>query len=97
MKAVVIFESMYGNTRAIAEAVAEGIGAGRDVQVTVLPVSAADRELIRDADLLVVGGPTHAHGMSGHRPGAPRTMPLASKTAVSWSIPALADLEYGTG
>jgi hypothetical protein len=64
MKAVVIFESMYGNTRVIAEAVAEGIGAGGDVQVTVLPVSAAGHELTRDADLLVVGGPTHAHGMS---------------------------------
>jgi hypothetical protein len=64
MKAVVIFESMYGNTRAIAEAVAEGIGADGNVQVTVLPVSAAGHELTRDADLLVVGGPTHAHGMS---------------------------------
>jgi len=64
MKAVVIFESMYGNTRAIAEAVADGIGAGGDVQVTILPVSAASTELTRDADLLVVGGPTHAHSMS---------------------------------
>jgi hypothetical protein len=64
MKAVVIFESMYGNTRAIAEAVAEGIGAEGDVQVAVLPVGAASTELTRDADLLVVGGPTHAHGMS---------------------------------
>jgi len=64
MKAVVIFESMYGNTRTVAAAVAEGIGADGDVQVTVLPVSAASPELTRDADLLVVGGPTHAHGMS---------------------------------
>jgi len=64
MKAVVIFESMYGNTRAVAEAVAEGIAADGHVQVTALPVSAASRDLTRDADLLVVGGPTHAHGMS---------------------------------
>src|SRR5215472_6975640 len=64
MKAVVIFESMYGNTRAIAEAVAEGIAADSDVQVTALPVGAASTEVTRDADLLVVGGPTHAHGMS---------------------------------
>jgi len=64
MKALVIFESMYGNTRAIAEAVAEGIGASGDVQVTALPVSAAGTELTSDAGLLVVGGPTHAHGMS---------------------------------
>jgi hypothetical protein len=64
MKAVVIFESMYGNTRAIAEAVAEGIRADGDVQVNVLPVSDASTELTGDADLLVVGGPTHMHGMS---------------------------------
>lgn len=64
MKAVVIFESMYGNTRAVAEAVAEGIGANGHVQVTAVPVSAASPDLTRDADLLVVGGPTHAHGMS---------------------------------
>jgi len=64
MKAVVVFESMYGNTRAIAEAVAKGIGTDGAVDVTVVPVGEADGELVRQADLLVVGGPTHAHGMS---------------------------------
>jgi hypothetical protein len=64
MKDVVVFESMYGNTRAIAESVAKGIRAAGDVEVTVASVSEADSELIREADLLVVGGPTHAHGMS---------------------------------
>lgn len=64
MKAVVVFESMYGNTRAIAEAVAKGIESAGAADVTVVPVSEADGELIRLADLLIVGGPTHAHGMS---------------------------------
>lgn len=64
MKAVVIFESMYGNTRSIAEAVAEGIRADGDVLVSVLPVGEASTEITGDADLLVVGGPTHMHGMS---------------------------------
>ena len=64
MKAVVVFESMYGNTRAIAESVAKGIQAAGDARVTVAPVSKADSELFREADFLVVGGPTHAHGMS---------------------------------
>lgn len=78
MKVLVIFESMYGNTRAIAEAVAEGIGVDGDVQVTVLPVSAASTELARDADLLVVGGPTHAHSMS--RPSTRRAAQEAAAT-----------------
>ena len=86
MKAVVVFESMYGNTRAIAESVAKGIRAAGDAEVTVASVSEADSELIREADLLVVGGPTHAHGMSH-----PATRPTAkmlrrSRIASSGSI-----------
>jgi hypothetical protein len=62
MRIVVVYESSYGNTHLIADAVAEGLRAGNDVQV--VPVSEARQELIADADLVVVGGPTHVHGMS---------------------------------
>ncbi len=62
MKAVVVYESMYGNTRAIAEAIAEGLG--QDDEVTVTPAARARPELLAGADLVVVGGPTHVHGMS---------------------------------
>jgi hypothetical protein len=62
MKAVVVYESMYGNTHQIANAIAEGL---RPVaEVVVVPVGEADAELVKTADLVVVGGPTHAHGMS---------------------------------
>lgn len=56
---------MYGNTHQIAEAIAEGLGTLDDVQV--LPVVAAAQSMIEEADLVVVGGPTHAHGMSRER------------------------------
>jgi hypothetical protein len=62
MKAKVVYESMYGNTHLIAEAIAAGLGGAFDV--TVIPVSRAGPEVLADADLVVVGGPTHAHGMS---------------------------------
>ena len=62
MRAVVVYESMYGNTRALAEAIGEGLGAAYDVVVT--PVSGAAPGTLEGAALLVVGGPTHAHGMS---------------------------------
>jgi hypothetical protein len=62
MRALVIYESMYGNTHQIAEAIAEGLGLLDDVQV--LPVVAATQSMVAEADLVVVGGPTHAHGMS---------------------------------
>jgi len=59
MTALVVYESMYGNTKAIAEAVAEGIGHADVVEVGAAPV-----QLPAAVDLLVVGGPTHAHGMT---------------------------------
>jgi hypothetical protein len=62
MQALVVYESMYGNTHLIAEAIAQGLGS--DFAVTVLPVGEVDGPMIDSADLVVVGGPTHAHGMS---------------------------------
>ena len=61
MNALVVFESVYGNTRAVAEAVAEGLG-GADVR----PVAAAG-ELSQAPRLLVAGGPTHMHGLTTAR------------------------------
>jgi hypothetical protein len=63
MKAVVVYESMYGNTHAIAEAIAEGLRAGVD-DVSVVTTHDADASTGQDADLVVVGGPTHVHGLS---------------------------------
>ena len=33
-------------------------------EVVVVPVGEADADLVKSADVVVVGGPTHAHGMS---------------------------------
>ena len=60
MKAIVVYESMYGNTRGIAEAIAEGLGGARVVHVSKAGLSP-------QADLLVVGGPTHVHGIASLR------------------------------
>ena len=62
MRAVVVYESMYGNTHLVADAIGAGLGAAFDV--SVVPVSHADHAVLAGADLVVVGGPTHAHGMS---------------------------------
>jgi hypothetical protein len=62
MRAVVVYESMYGNTHLVAEAIGEGLREAADV--VVVPVSEAGAALSDGADLLVVGGPTHVHGMS---------------------------------
>ena len=62
MRAVVVYESMYGNTHHVAEAIGTGLSEGYDV--AVVPVSEADPAVLNGADLVVVGGPTHLHGMS---------------------------------
>jgi len=64
MKSVVVYESMYGNTHLVAEAIAAGLRHSDHDSVTVVSVQDAGPDVLDGADLLVVGGPTHVHGMS---------------------------------
>lgn len=83
MHALVVYESMFGNTQAIAKAVASGLSSG--LETDIVEVGAAPRVFNDDIDLLVVGGPTHAFGMS--RPGTRKTaVEQAVEGAVSKGI-----------
>lgn len=62
MKALIIYESIFGNNKAVAEAIADGLSPTGDV--TVIEVGSAPVEIPEDVLLLVVGGPTHQFGMS---------------------------------
>ena len=66
MKALVVYESMYGNTAKIADAIAASLRAG-GLEADLRPVSKIDPVETTEIDLLVVGGPTHVHGMSSQR------------------------------
>ncbi|MFC6238546.1 flavodoxin family protein [Longivirga aurantiaca] len=61
MTTLVVYESMFGNTREIAQAVARGLAPRGSVEVLEIGEL---RDLPSDLELLVVGGPTHAFGMS---------------------------------
>jgi hypothetical protein len=65
MRAMVVYESMFGNTREVAEAVARGLGTV--LTVDLVEVGQAPDLTDLEVDLLVVGAPTHALGLS--RPG----------------------------
>ena len=60
MSTLVVYESMWGNTKTVAHAVAEGIGH----DIAVVHVRDAPVRVPSDVDLLVVGGPTHAFSLS---------------------------------
>lgn len=62
MQAVVIYDSQFGNTKQIAQAIARGLGEHGSVEI--LPASEVIGRPPAPHDLLVVGGPTQRHGLS---------------------------------
>jgi len=89
MKAVVVYESLWGNTAAIARAIAEGIGP----EARALSTAEASGAAIAYADLLVAGAPVHAFGLPSDKgresiaanPGRAPTPPdLSHPSMRSW-------------
>lgn len=62
MRSIVIYASRYGNTRRLAEAIAEALHTRGDVQL--LPADEVSSLQTDKIDLLVIGGPTEVHGMT---------------------------------
>jgi menaquinone-dependent protoporphyrinogen IX oxidase len=74
MKIVIVYESMFGNTRQIAEAIADG---ARDTAlVSVVNVNDITPPVLENANIVIVGAPTHAHSLS-----RPATRAEAAKEA----------------
>ncbi|MEW1952400.1 flavodoxin/nitric oxide synthase [Terrabacter sp. NPDC080008] len=68
MNVLIVHESLFGNTRHVAEAIAEGVREGRaPASVSLVHVDDAPTTIGDDVGLLLVGGPTHVFGMT--RPG----------------------------
>jgi flavodoxin I len=64
MKALIVYDSVYGNTEKIARAIAEAITPSGEVKV--LGAGEANPSELESTDLLIVGSPTH-----GGRPTPP--------------------------
>jgi flavodoxin len=63
MQTLVLYDSRFGNTEAVARAIAKGAAGASSV--TILDTEAAKREPFAGRpDLVIVGGPTHNHGPS---------------------------------
>lgn len=65
MSVLIVVESLFGNTDAVAEALVEGLrGAGTLGEVRVVRTDRAPSAIPGDVTLLLVGGPTHAFSMT---------------------------------
>jgi hypothetical protein len=65
MRALIVFESMFGNTREVAEQIANGLQPQFDV--SIVRVCDVREQMVSDADVVIVGGPTHMHGLTNRR------------------------------
>jgi flavodoxin len=57
MKVIVVFDTIYGNTRRIAEAIVEGLGSKHESEL--VRAEEANRQTVENIDVLMVGSPTH--------------------------------------
>jgi hypothetical protein len=98
MKAIVVYESHWGNTAAIARAIAEGIGPGAHA----LSTAEASGEALSGVDLIVAGAPLLGFslptedmikGLAGEARKAPAPPDLSHPSMRSW----LESLGKGSG
>jgi flavorubredoxin len=98
MKALIIYESHWGNTAAIAKAIAEGIG----TEAQALTTAHATMEMATQADLVVAGAPLIAFhlptqdmlkSMEMNQSRDPQNPDLSHPTLRSW----LEQLPKGSG
>lgn len=89
-KAVVIYESKYGNTKTVAESIATGIREGGIGEVLALHVSATKPSDLDVYDALIIGSPNHVGG-------ATRTIKklIASLGGLSGKVVAVFDTYMG--
>lgn len=88
MEVSIVYESIFGNTHKIAEAIAAGVrGSDPGAKVTLVrtaetgPAGAGPGSEPGHAELLIVGGPTHILRMTSHRT---RTQGLRAAEKTSW-------------
>jgi hypothetical protein len=98
MKALVVYESLWGNTAAVAAAIAEGLGS----EARALSTAEAAGPVLADVDLVVAGCPVLAFKIPSEKireslrvtpPGAPGPADLSHLSMSSW----LQALSAGSG
>ncbi|MBN1687399.1 MAG: flavodoxin family protein [Spirochaetales bacterium] len=83
MKALVVYDSVFGNTEKVAKAIGEALGPPEEV--TTAPVGEARQEQLSGLDVLVVGSPTRAFKCTPGITGFLKRIPAGSLKGVQVS------------
>ena len=62
-KAIILYDSLYGNTRKVAMSLTRGLESG-GVYVDVIPIQDFEMNQLNNYEFIGIGGPTHFHGAS---------------------------------
>jgi hypothetical protein len=85
MKVIVVYESHYGNTAAVANAIADGFGP----EAQVLTTDEASPGAVADADLIIAGAPVMAFSQPSDRMLATLAGDVKAPTAADVSHPSM--------
>jgi len=64
-KAIIIYESKYGNTRQVAEQIAEGMRQVHGIEVNLTEVGQVDLNAVANFDAILIGSPKHMGRLTG--------------------------------
>ena len=59
VKAMVVYESKYGNTKLVAEKIIKGIGETERIETVLSEVKKVDLDDMTDYDAILIGSPNH--------------------------------------
>ena len=62
MKAIIVYESMFGTTKKVAEAIAENLNNIEKIETVIKTAKDVDPMEVLDYDLILIGSPNHMGG-----------------------------------
>ena len=62
MKAFVVYDTKYGNTKLVAETIADGLKEVEGMETTISDIEELDLDNIPDFNLVLIGSPNHMGG-----------------------------------
>jgi len=59
VRVYIVYDTKYGNTKLVAEKIAEGMRGAKEIETEVADVKEVDLKKISDADAILIGAPNH--------------------------------------